>query len=239
MSNSAINNLIDAACKPYRQAGQFGWHFARGKLSQDPVFKGILALGLLPKQGRVLDIGCGQGLLAAWLLSAQHQHAQGQWPSDWPEPPQVQQIHGIELMPRDITRAQQALQHYGARTTFEVGNMCSADFGSAEAVVIFDVLHYVDFPAQDDILKRVHACLGKEGVLLLRIGDAAAGLPFKISNWVDNIVTTVRGHRTLPRYCRTLNAWQSAIASLGFSVKVIPMNEGTPFANILLVCKKG
>jgi 2-polyprenyl-3-methyl-5-hydroxy-6-metoxy-1,4-benzoquinol methylase len=243
MSNSAINKvvdkLVDAASQPYRQSGKFGWHFARGKLGQDPVFEAILALDLLPQQGRVLDIGCGQGLLAAWLLSAQHQHAQGQWPSGWPAPPQVRQIHGIELMPRDISRAQQALQQYGVRSTFEVGNMCSADFGSAEAVVLLDVLHYVDFPGQDDVLKRVHACLGKDGVLLLRVGDAAGGLPFKISNWVDHIVTMARRSHTPPLYCRTLDAWQAAIVSLGFSLRVIPMNKGTPFANFLLVCKKG
>lgn len=238
MPEKAIENLLDAACDPYRQAGKFAWHFARGKLSRDPAFTGMLALGLLPAQCRILDIGCGQGLLASWLLSARDQHARGLWPASWPAAPQVSQVHGIELMPRDIERARTALGHYGEQASFEVGNMCTVAFRAADAVVILDVLHYVDFPAQDAVLEKVRNCLAPGGVLLLRVGDAAGGLPFKISNWVDNVVTAVRGHRTLPKYCRSLADWKAGIAGMGFSVKAVPMHQGTPFANILLVCKK-
>ena len=244
MTTNAIQNLLNAACNPYRQAGRFAWHFAQGKLGRDPVFKGMLERNLLPRGAnedegiRVLDIGCGQGLLSSWLLSAHAQYTKGEWPTAWPAPPAIAHVHGIELMPRDVDRARAALQHDSARATFEVGNMCTASFPASDAVVILDVLHYVDFPAQDDVLRRVHACLQPDGVLLLRVGDAAGGLPFKISNWVDNVVTSIRGHKTLPTFCRTISDWQRDITALGFSVKAIPMNEGTPFANILLVCHK-
>jgi SAM-dependent methyltransferase len=66
----ALASLIDAASAPYRAAGRFAWHFARGKLRGDPVFAALLAQGLLAGRARVLDLGCGQGLLAAWLLAA-------------------------------------------------------------------------------------------------------------------------------------------------------------------------
>lgn len=241
MNHDALNQLFTAACSPYRQAGRFAWHFAHGKLSRDPVFKGMLQLGLLPSGHpiKVLDIGCGQGLLSSWLLSAEAQHAKGDWPIGWPAPPVIAHVHGIELMPRDVERAERALQSVADRATFEVGNMCTATFAPSDAVVILDVLHYVDFPAQDDVLKKVHACLSPDGVLLLRVGDAAGGLPFKISNWVDNVVTSIRGHKTLPTFCRTIANWQRDITAIGFAVQAIPMNVGTPFANILLVCKKG
>jgi SAM-dependent methyltransferase len=238
MQADAINTLLDTACEPYRRAGKFAWHFARGKLGRDPAFKGILARGLLTGRRHILDIGCGQGLLASWLLSARRQYESGHWPQGWPAPPELEHVRGIELMPKDVERANESLKHHGQRVKIEVGNMCSADFGSADAVVILDVLHYVDFPAQDDVLCRVRDCLTPGGVLLLRVGDAAGGLPFRMSNWVDNVVTWVRGHRTLPRYCRTLANWKTHIAALGFVVESMPMNEGTPFANILLVCKK-
>lgn len=246
MTTDAIRNLLNAACSPYRQAGKFAWHFAQGKLGRDPVFKGMLQRGLLQgdlqtrRDGgiRVLDIGCGQGLLTSWLLAAQSQYQKGDWPTGWPAAPAIAKVHGIELMPRDVERARAALHAAGERATFEVGNMCTAAFPESEAVVILDVLHYVDFPAQDDVLRRVHACLADDGVLLLRVGDAAGGLPFKISNWVDNIVTSIRGHKTLPTFCRTIADWQRDIAQIGFDVQAMPMHEGTPFANILLVCRK-
>lgn len=240
MSSDATHHLFTAACSPYRQAGRFAWHFARGKLRRDPVFKGMLELGLLPGGSdiKILDIGCGQGLLSSWLLSAQTQFTKGNWPAGWPAPPVIAHVHGIELMPRDVERAQRALQAEADRVRFETGNMCTAHFPPSDAVVILDVLHYVDFPAQDDVLRKVHGCLPEDGVLLLRVGDAAGGLPFKISNWVDNIVTSIRGHKTLPTFCRSIADWQRDITAIGFSVKAIPMNTGTPFANILLVCKK-
>jgi SAM-dependent methyltransferase len=238
MHAQAINELLETACQPYQRAGKFAWHFARGKLGRDPAFKGMLANGLLSGRKRILDIGCGQGLLASWLFSARKQYESGRWPSGWPEPPILDIVRGIELMPRDVERAKDSLSAHGDKVLIEVGNMCSADFGSADAVVILDVLHYVDFNAQDDVLRRVHHCLDSQGVLLLRVGDAAAGLPFKMSNWVDNVVTWVRGHRTLPRYCRTLAEWKARLSDLGFEVDAMPMHVGTPFANILLVCKK-
>jgi hypothetical protein len=34
----ALTPLIDAASGYYRGAGRFAWHFARGKLTSDPVF---------------------------------------------------------------------------------------------------------------------------------------------------------------------------------------------------------
>ena len=244
VASTAIHTLLDTACRPYQAAGKFAWHFARGKLGRDPVFKGMLQHGLLPHRDagiRVLDIGCGQGLLSSWLLSAQAQYEQGAWPADWPAPPAIAQIHGMELMPRDVERARAALSHHASsasRTSFEIADMCTAGFPASDAVVILDVLHYVDFPAQDNVLHRVHGCLADDGVLLLRVGDAAGGWPFRISNWVDNVVTTIRGHRTLPTFCRSITDWQHAITDIGFSVQAMPMHHGTPFANILLICKK-
>jgi hypothetical protein len=121
------------------------------------------------------------------------------------------------------------------RASFVAADMCDADFGQADAVVILDVLHYVPIAAQDEVLRRVRDALSPQGVLLLRVGDAAAGLPFRISNWVDFVVTTLRGHRLTRLHCRPLEEWKRVLASLGFTVQSQPMSEGTPFANVMLV----
>ena len=62
--------LIDRASERYRNAGVFAYNFARGKLRGDPVFRALLERGMLLGRGRILDLGCGQGLLAAWADSA-------------------------------------------------------------------------------------------------------------------------------------------------------------------------
>ncbi len=230
--------LLEQATAPYRPLGKFAWHFARGKLGGDPAFAGLLQRGLIPARARLLDIGCGQGLLAALLGSLDgHSPAEQAWPAGWAAAPTGVQVHGIELMPRDVARAQQALAHLGGRARFTLGDMCHTDFGRADVAVILDVLHYVNYEAQEDVLRRVQAALTPGGTLLLRVGDAAAGLPFRISNWVDAVVTFARGHR-LPRlYCRPLSEWQQRLRALGFAVEAVPMHAGTPFANILLVAR--
>ena len=58
---------------------------------------------------------------------------------------------------------------------------------------------------------------------------------FATSQWVDRVVTCVRGHRVRPQFGRPLAAWKARLGELGFSVQSLPMNEGTPFANVLLV----
>jgi SAM-dependent methyltransferase len=236
MTTQLVKNLIDAASAPYRSAGRFAWHFARGKLGGDPVFVGILEHGLIKEQARILDIGCGQGLLASWLISATAAHKKGAWPAHWPAAPSPATIHGIELMPRDVERARQAL---GDAARFTVGDMCKTDFGKADTVVILDVLHYVGIEAQNDVLRRVRDALAPKGKLILRVGDAGAGLPFMFSVWVDHVVTFVRGHRNSRMYCRPLAKWKAALEELGFRVNSLPMNKGTLFANILLVAELG
>jgi SAM-dependent methyltransferase len=149
----------------------------------------------------------------------------------------LRSIHGIELMARDVERARQALSSTVA--TFTVGDMCTADFDGVDVVVILDVLHYVSFNAQNDILRRVRDALAPDGALILRIGDAAGGLPFTFSVWVDHVVTFIRGHRNSRFYCRSVADWTEVLRALGFAVETLPMNEGTPFSNILLVARLG
>ena len=224
--------LLDAASAPYRRAGLFAWRFARGKLGMDPVFRHLLREGLIPPHAHVLDIGCGQGLLASLLRSCAT--FEQRWPSGWAAAPVAARITGIELMPRDVQRARDAL---GDGAKFVCGDMRHTPFPPADAIVIFDVLHYISIAEQDDVLARVRRALPAGGRLLLRIGDAAAKRGFRVSQWVDALVTFVRGHRALPQFGRTLRAWTAQLEALGFEVRSQPMSAGTPFANVLLVAQ--
>jgi 2-polyprenyl-3-methyl-5-hydroxy-6-metoxy-1,4-benzoquinol methylase len=231
--------LFNTAVVPYQQAGKFAMHFARGKLTGDPVFKEILQRGLITSQAHVVDIGCGQGLLSAWMLAADSLAADPQWPADWQTAPRAVTVQGVELMAKDVARAEAALHAHKERFRFVVGDMCTTPFDKAQVVTILDVLHYVPYAAQEEVLVHVREALAPKGLLILRVGDAAAGLGFKISNWVDNVVMTVRGHR-LPRlYCRPLSEWKELLAKLGFEVESKPMSQGTPFANVLLLARFG
>lgn len=224
--------LVTAASDPYRRAGRFAWHFARGKLRWDPVFGHLLARGLIAPRTRVLDIGCGQGLLASLVAAAAQAARHGRWPSDWAEAPVDVRISGIELLARDVERARQAL---GDRIDIVCADMRTATFPAVDTVVILDVLHYVSIAEQDAVLARVSAALPRCGRLVLRIGDAAVRPRFAASSWVDRIVTLARGQGFGRHAGRPLAAWKSRLGELGFSVASEPMHGATPFANVLLV----
>ena len=224
--------LVTAASDPYQRAGRFAWHFARGKLRWDPVFGHLLARGLIVPRSRVLDIGCGQGLLASLVAAAAKVARQGLWPSDWAEAPVDVRISGLEVLARDVERARHAL---GAGIDIVCADMRTIAFAGVDTVVILDVLHYVSIAEQDAVLERVRAALPIGGRLVLRIGDAAARRRFAVTTWVDRCVTLARGQGFSRHAGRTLAAWQARLAELGFTVASQPMQGGTPFANVLLV----
>lgn len=226
--------LLQAASRPYRRAGLFAYHFARGKLRGDPVYGAILALGLLQGRSRVLDLGCGQGLLTSWLRAAEYCFERGAWPQSWPAAPKSISICGIELMPRDVERARAAL---GPTTEVLHGDIRTAAFDSADAVVMLDVLHYIAAPSQQQVLRRVRDALPPDGLLLLRVGNAAGGLRFRYGQWIDRIIMLARGHGWVQTHCRSVSQWQALLHECGFSSAILPMSEGTPFANFLLVAR--
>lgn len=240
----AWRELHERATAPYKASGRFGWHFARGKLGHDPAFLGIVSRGLIgAERTRMLDIGSGQSLFANLLHSAAQLQREARWPAQWPPLPASAQYTGIELMPKDVARAQAAVGHIKPAPQIVCGNMCTAALPACDVVVILDVLHYVDHAAQAEVLTRVREALRRgapergavPGRLLLRVGDAASTRGFAISQWVDRTVTRIRGHKVSPTWGRTLGQWIELLTTLGFSVRPIPMSEGTPFANVLLV----
>ncbi len=236
-SDAAWAAVHHAACAPYRRAGRFAWHWARGKLGRDPVFRGMLSRGELPAKARVVDIGCGQGLLASLLQACADQQAAGRWPAAWPVAASATHYTGIELMQNDVTRGQRALAGIALAPQLVCADMRQAPLPACDVVVILDVLHYVNHAEQHALLQRVVQALQPGGRLLLRVGDAANTRGFAISQWVDRVVTGVRGHRTPPTWGRSLHDWQALLVQLGFAVQAIPQSQGTPFANVLLVAQ--
>lgn len=237
MTRPFLNRLVDEASQTFHPSGRFAYHYARGKLGYDTVFHELLRRGLLSGGGQVLDLGCGQGSLFAWLLAARRLHDQGHWPDGWAPPPQPQQLRGVELMQKDVDRAALAFGPQHPVVRVEQGDMNAVDFGQADAVVVLDALHYFSHGQQREVLSRIRQALPPGGVFLTRIGDAGAGLPHRICNGVDRLVTYVRGHRLPTLYCRTLADWIAEIQRLGFVVESEPMNGRKPFANVMLVCR--
>ena len=140
-------------------------------------------------------------------------------------------------MQKDVDRAALAFGPHPPIVRIEQGDMTAADSGHADVITILDALHYFDHARQRDVIRRIRAALPPGGLFLTRVADASAGLPYHLCNWVDHAVTFLRRHRQPRHNKRQLTEWEALLESYGFTVETDPMNEGKPFANVMLVCR--
>src|SRR5258706_2115649 len=80
-------SLVRAASEPYRATDAHAHRFARAKLGGDRVFRHVIENGLIPPGARVLDVGCGQGLVAGLVRAASDASRSGRWPAAWAQAP--------------------------------------------------------------------------------------------------------------------------------------------------------
>ena len=234
MASRDYLTVVKAAARLYRPAGRYPYYFALGKLGLDPVFPALLSRGLIGEGARILDLGCGQGVLGALLVAAQSSFQTNGWPADWPTPPHRWSLRGIELQDRLAGWGRLALRE---RAQIETGDLRIAQIPDADVVVILDVLHYLDPNAQNRVLEQIARSLRGGGMLLLRVGDARAGFRFRFTRWADSISTLCRGQGLPAHHCRTTGDWRAALEALGFTVQTESMSRGTPFANVLLIAR--
>ena len=232
MSGDPYRALARRASRRYRAGDRFARHFAFGKLTRDPVFRHLIESGVLPPAARVVDLGCGQGVLAALLAACGEEGAA--WPAGWPPAPVPRSFHGIDLAARDVERARDA---GGPGMRFDRDDIRTAAFGTADVIVMLDVLHYLGREAQDRVLDRARAALAPGGVLVLRVADASPSLRFRITTAVDRLASRIRGQRPGPFHCRPLAAWRTELERRALRVETRAMSAGTPFANTLLVAR--
>ena len=236
MTPALKRRLVTQAAGRFRPAGRFAHHFARGKLGADPIFPALLEPGLIPGGVRLLDLGCGQGLVAAWLEEANCIDAAGDWPAALPSPPRLARYHGIERMPAEVRRARLAL---GPGIDIAEGDLVALPWPAADLILLLDVLHYLPPDRQLAVLRRVRQHLPADCRLLLRVGDAGATLRHGWSQAVDRVVSRLRGCGNGGLHGRELDEWAALLTRCDFEFERFPMGGSTGLPNWLFVARPG
>ncbi len=109
---------------------------------------------LLPKEGRIYDIGCGYGFMSYLMAYAGRNR----------------QITGIDYDDEKIKVAQNG-NVVPENLEFIYADVNSYPFEPADAIVMNDLLHYLDVPSQQKLLKEAANSLKENGMLIIRDGD--------------------------------------------------------------------
>ncbi|MFY0253894.1 1-acyl-sn-glycerol-3-phosphate acyltransferase [Chitinophaga sp. 30R24] len=110
---------------------------------------------LLPKEGRILDIGCGYGFMDYMLA--------------WAAP--GREITGIDY---DEEKIEVAANGYNKPDTLQFihGDIAAMPFEEYDAFILSDVLHYLFPEEQETLLQQCIARLSPQGVIIVRDGDS-------------------------------------------------------------------
>lgn len=136
--------------------------------------------GELPSQGRVLDAGCGFGVLA--MLAAMRGG---------------RTVTGLDLDPARVRVAREA----GAGIpglSFEVGDV-TALRGEYDAIAVVDILHYFEPAEQRRVLETLRGVLAPNGVLVARQAVRESGVRHLWTRLHERVmlglsITRARGH---------------------------------------------
>lgn len=233
-----INSLIEETAFRYLETGLFNCEFVRGKLRHDPVYFHLLRRGALAERlsdRRLLDLGCGRGILFSLLLTARAQAERGVYPAGWASPPQLS-LTGIEGSAKAADVAHRAL---GPQARIETADLTDRTaLPAADIVLLLDVLHYLPAAAQEDLLARIAAALSPGGLLLIRDADADAGWRFTATRLQERLTALARRHWRQRFHYRGRREWSEILERLGFEVIDQPMGEGTPYANVLITARR-
>ena len=215
-----FDGLARAAADRYATTSITAWEFARGKLRGDPVYRDVLLGGWLPSGGRLLDIGCGQGLMLALLAEAQRVEGL----------PHFEQIVGVELRPHRARLARAAL---GSDAEIVESDARTLSARTCRVVLLFDVLHMMPRRDQDALLASAVSALEPGGMIVVREADASAGWRFQAVKIGNRLTALTSGAWRQSFAFRTLDEWGECFSRHGLEVEGAPAGAGTPFANHL------
>jgi SAM-dependent methyltransferase len=223
-----FEGLARAAADRYATTSISAWEFARGKLRGDPLYRDVLLGGWLPLGGKLLDVGCGQGLMLALLAEAKQFERRGS--ISGVRLPRFERMVGVELRPHRARLARAAL---GADAEIVETDARTMSADACRVVLLFDVLHMMPRPDQDALLAAAVRALEPGGIILVREADASAGWRFQAVRFGNRLTALTSGAWHQAFAFRTVGEWLDCFSQHGLEVEAAPAGAGTPFANHL------
>lgn len=209
--------LVAGTLNPSTRPG-FRWlsGYAKVKVRVDPLYRA--ALPMIPFGSRVLDLGCGVGLVGL-LLQARATN---------------NETYGIEWDPAKARFAQEL-----AKGTPTIRIVC-ADFlreswPACSVIVALDVLHYLTLEQQRFLIQKVVDHLPRGGRFILRTMDKEAQGLARLTRLGERLAVLCGWNQALHINWRPLEEISRDLESVGLSTFSPACSQGLGMGNHLLV----
>jgi 2-polyprenyl-6-hydroxyphenyl methylase/3-demethylubiquinone-9 3-methyltransferase len=173
----------------------------------------------LPRQGRVLDLGCGFGLFSLYYASVR---------------PDLE-IEGVDLNARRIAMARRAAERLGLRTVrYEVGNATEFRGGRVfDAAYMLDIVHHIPAETVRPLLEQVCKALPAGGRLLVKDVDTSPAWKRRFTHALDWLMDP----GSPVRYWSG-EELQGLLEAVGFTVYRHLMVDILPYPHVLYICAR-
>ena len=171
----------------------------------------------IPLKGRILDFGCGYGMLSNFLSLKS------------PE----RRVVGIDLNRERIEVARRSASgHPGV--VFQLGDVRDFQGTPFDAVVMTDVLHHIDDKRVQILVRIIRSCLDEEGILVVLDVDRSPLRKFYITYLIDRLLNLTKS-----LHYRSKALLLHLLAKAGFQVqKVIRADRGLPLSDVIYLCRR-
>jgi 2-polyprenyl-3-methyl-5-hydroxy-6-metoxy-1,4-benzoquinol methylase len=175
---------------------------------------------LLPEEGRILDVGCGFGLFAAYFGQTQP----------------GRRIVGVDPDARRIGLARHVAERLGLRDhTFLASDVRDAAIeGPFDGAYVLDVMHHLPADDQRRVLERLRALLAPGGILVVKDITTEPRFGLLFTELLDRVMVgwdeplAYRHHRE----------WAEILTSVGFKVRMVRVPDILPYPHVVIAARK-
>lgn len=172
---------------------------------------------MVPKKGVIVDLGCGDGILANYLGISEKKR----------------KVLGVELNKARLKEANKGVKNVG----FRKGDIVKGNYPKADCILLTHVLHHLSSKEDQEVVLKFAKKKLKKGGMLIITEIIERPLLKLVFTWLTDAFTVPilfegKLYDFSFRY-RTENNWKYLLSSIGLSVKSELVHKHKPFSHVI------